>query len=132
MSVTVLVVLALIIPFVLFPVVFIWYLNIGGLVVAARRVRPAVPRALLRVVKLVLALAPPLAVYAFGIWFALGKSGWQVALAVGIVLPIILLPPVLVWGMVAGGLSPALRDAWRRREAAPRETARLVGEPAGK
>lgn len=41
MAVEIIVALALVIPVILFPAAYVWYLTIGGLVLAARKARQA-------------------------------------------------------------------------------------------
>lgn len=123
--------LVIVVPIILIPVVLVWYLNIGGIYVAireGRRIRGL--ETIGRAVRIGLAVIVPVAVYALLIWFFLGNFGWQVALAVAIVLPIVLFVPVLVWVMVVSGLYQVIRDVMRRRVAAPRRgIVRVTEEP---
>lgn len=122
--------ISLVIPIVLFPVALIWYLNVGGLYVAVRERRFKTFQAILRRMRIGLVVIVPVAAYAFLIWFFLGNFGWQVALAVGLALPIVLFVPVLVWAAVVSGLYLVVRDTLRRRITAPRRRAvRTVEEP---
>ena len=122
--------LVLLIPIILFPAMFIWYLNAGGAYAAIKEGRLKTFDPLLRKIRIGLAVAIPVGIYAFAIWFSLGHFGWQVALAVGLALPIVLFVPVLVWAAVASGLYQVARDAMRRRVTAPRrKAARMVEEP---
>ncbi|MFC1974709.1 hypothetical protein ACFLVA_01700 [Chloroflexota bacterium] len=127
----VILVLVIAIPIILIPVVFVWYLNIGGIYAAIREgVRIRVFETIGRVVRIALAVIVPLGVYTFLIWFFLGNFGWQVALAVALALPIVLFVPVLVWAAVVSGLYQVAREALRRRVAAPRRrAARMAEEP---
>jgi len=122
--------LVLVIPIILFPVVLIWYLNAGGVYVAIKEGRLKTFGPVLRRIRIGLAVAIPVGIYVFAIWFSLGHFGWQVALAVGLALPIVIFVPVLVWAAVASGLYQVARDAIRRRITAPRrKAARVVEEP---
>ena len=123
--------LIIVVPIILVPVVLVWYLNIGGIYAAireGRRIR--LFETIGRVVRIAAITIVPVAIYASLIWFSLGNFGWQVALAVGLVLPFLLLVPVLVWAAVVSGLYQVAREALRRRVTAPqRRAARLVEEP---
>jgi len=145
--------LVLAIPIILFPAVFIWYLNIGGIYAAIQeaRKRKTAPEheerraralaiigrrakssvlAIGRPMRVVLPVIVPVGAYAFLIWFFLGSFGWQVALAVALALPIVLFVPVLVWAAVVSGLYQVVRDTLRRRATAPRRrAARMAEEP---
>ena len=122
--------LVLVIPIILFPVVLIWYLNAGGVYAAIKEGRLKAFELAFRKIRIGLAVAIPVGIYAFAIWFSLGHFGWQVALAVGLALPIVLFVPVLIWAAVASGLYQVARDAMRRRVTAPRrQAARMVEEP---
>jgi len=109
----------------------VWYLNIGGIYAAireGRRIR--LFEAIGRVVRIAVITIVPVAIYASLIWFSLGNFGWQVALAVALVLPFLLLVPVLVWAAVVSGLYQVAREALRRRVTAPqRRAARLAEQP---
>jgi len=48
-------------------------------------------------------------VYTSAVWFFFGDSGWQVALALALTLPIVLLPVALVWYINIGGIYSAIR-----------------------
>ena len=122
--------LVLVIPIILFPVVLIWYLNAGGVYAAIKEGRLKAFELAFRKIRIGLAVAIPVGIYVFAIWFSLGHFGWQVALAVGLALPIVLFVPVLVWAVVASGLYLVVRDTLRRRVTAPRRRAeRMVEEP---
>jgi len=127
----VILVLVIVVAIILIPVALVWYLNIGGIYAAireGRRIR--VLETIGRVVRIGLAVIVPVGIYAFAIWFSLGHFGWQVALAVAIVLPIVLFVPVLVWAAVVSGLYQVIRDTMRRRVAAPRRRiVRVTEEP---
>jgi len=123
--------LVIAIPIILIPVVLVWYLNIGGIYAAireGRRIR--IFETIGRAVRIIAIVIVPVGVYAFLIWFFLGHFGWQVALAVGLALPIVLFVPVLVWAAVVSGLYQVTREALRRRVTAPRRrAARMAEEP---
>ena len=122
--------LVLVIPIILFPAAFIWYLNIGGLYAAIKERDFKVFERIGRRIRIGLAVIVPVTVYALLIWFFLGNFGWQVALAVALALPIVLFVPVLVWAAVVSGLYLVARDALRRRAIAPRRRAvRMAEEP---
>ena len=126
------VILALIIvmPIILVPVAFIWYLNIGGTYAAIREgVRFRVLQTISRALRTAIIFIVPVGIYAYAIWFSFGNFGWQVALAVGLVLPIVLFVPVLVWVAVVSGLFQVIRDRVRRRVTAPqRRVVRMAEE----
>ena len=125
----VILVLVIVVAIILIPVALVWYLNIGGIYAAireGRRIR--VLETIGRVVRIGLAVIVPVGIYAFAIWFSLGHFGWQVVLAVALVLPIVLFVPVLVWATVVSGLYLVVRDALRRRVIAPRRRATRVAE----
>ena len=123
--------LVIVVAIILIPVALVWYLNIGGIYAAiteGRRIR--VLETIGRVVRTTVIVIVPLGIYGALIWFFLGHFGWQVALAVAIVLPIVLLVPVLVWVVVVSGLYQVIRDTVQRRATAPRRrTARMAEEP---
>ena len=121
--------LVIVIPIILIPVAFIWYMNIGGVYAAireGRRIR--IFETIGRAVRTAVVVIVPVGIYALLIWFFLGHFGWQVALAVALVLPIVLFVPVLVWAAVASGLYEVGRDAIRRKVAAPRRRAVRTAE----
>jgi len=123
------VILALVIAvtIILFPVMLIWYLNIGGLYTAIKEGRFSVPKSVVRAIRIGFKVIVPVGIYAFAIWFSLGHFGWQVTLAVGLVLPIVLFVPVLIWAAVVSGLYLVVRDKLRRRvTAASRRRAERV------
>ena len=119
--------LAIVIPLILFPAAFIWYLNIGELhaAIKERRIFSALGRKLLNT----LAILIPLGIYGLSVWYFFGHFGWPVALALSLVMPVVLLIPVLVWATVVSGLSLVVRDWARRRLAIPRRSIRTVEEP---
>ena len=123
--------LVIVVAIILIPVALVWYLNIGGIYAAiteGRRIR--VLETIGRVVRTIVIVIVPLGIYGALIWFFLGHFGWQVALAVAIVLPIVLFVPVLVWAAVVSGLYQVIRDTMRRRVAAPRRRiVRVTEEP---
>ena len=113
------------------PAVFIWYLNAGGTYAAIREGRLKTFGSLLRKIRIAAAVIVPVAIYVYAIWFSLGHYGWQVTLAVGLVLPVVLFVPVLVWATIASGLYLVARDALRRRFIVPRRRLeRITEEPA--
>jgi len=120
--------LVLLIPIILFPAVFIWYLNAGGAYSAIREGRLKTFDPLLRKIRIGLAVIVPVGIYAYAIWFSLGHYEWQVTLAVGLALPIVLFVPVLVWATVASGLYLVARDALRRRLIVPRRRGGRMAE----
>lgn len=73
-------------------------------------------RAMARSMTMVLSVAVPLGIYAWLIWFLLGRYGWEVALASGLVMPIILGPPMLVWYIDVRGTYQVIRDARERQK----------------
>lgn len=120
--------LVLIIPIILFPAAFIWYLNAGGIYAAIKEGRLKVSKPIARKIRIGLAVIVPVGIYTFAIWFSLGHFGWQVALAVGLALPIVLFVPVLVWAVIVSGLYQVVRDTLRRRVTAPRRRAIRMAE----
>jgi hypothetical protein len=120
--------LLLAIPIILFPVAFIWYLNVGGLYAAIKEGRLKVFQPVLRKIRIVLMVTVPLAVYALLIWFFLGNFGWLVALAVALAIPVVLLVPALIWAAVVSGLYQVARDRLRRRAATQRRRAARATE----
>ena len=124
----VILVLALVVTLILFPAAFIWYMNIGGIYAAIKEGKLKAFEPVVRKMRIGLAVIVPVGIYAFAIWFSLGHFGWQVVLAVALVLPIVLFVPVLVWATVVSGLYLVVRDALRRRVIAPRRRATRVAE----
>lgn len=104
----------LVVPFILFPAVFVWYLNVNGLYAAAKE-KKSVFLPLARTLRIIAALIPPAAIYGLAVWFAFGHFGWAVVLFVALVMPVMLLVPVLVWAAVVSGLYQVALDALRRR-----------------
>lgn len=123
------IVLAVII--ILFPAMFIWYLNIGGMYAAIReRGRIRIPAAVSRAMRIALIIIVPVAIYAVLIWFFYGHFGWQVAVAVAVAFPIVLFVPALIWAAVISGLYQVARDRMRRRVTVTRRKAvRMAEEP---
>lgn len=123
--------LVLAVTIILFPAMFIWYLNIAGIYAALReRGRFRITETASRVMRITLTVIVPVAIYAVLIWFFYGHFGWQVALAVAIVFPIVLFVPALVWAAVISGLYQVALDRLRRRAMARRRRAgKLVKEP---
>jgi len=107
--------LVLVIPIILFPAAFIWYLNIGGIYAAIKKRKLKVFEPIARAIHIGLAVIVPVVVYALLIWFVLGSFGWQVALAIALALPIILFPAALIWYINIGGIYAAIKEA-RARE----------------
>jgi hypothetical protein len=126
------VILALVIAvaIILFPAMFVWYLNIGGLYVLIKEGKLKVPQSVVRAMRIGITVIVPVAIYAILIWFFLGHFGWPVALAVALALPIVLLVPVLIWAAVVSGLYQVARDTLRRRAAAHRRRAARAAEEA--
>ena len=121
--------LAIVIPIILIPALLIWYLNIGGAYAAARdRVRIRGLATFVRALRTFVAIIVPVGVYGSLIWFFLGRFGWQVALAVALVLPIILFVPVLIWIAVVSGLYQVALDSLRRWVMASRRRVVRVAE----
>ena len=124
-------ILLIAIPIILFPVVFIWYLNVGGLYAAVKEGRFIFSETTVKRIRIGLGIIVPVGIYAYALWFSFGYFGWQVALAVALALPIVLFVPVLVWAVVVSGLYQVVRDTLRRRAAASRRrTARTAEELA--
>ena len=124
------VILALIfaVTVILFPAVFIWYLNFGGMYTALReRGGIRVPAIIKRATRITLAILLPLAVYGVAIWLFYGNFGWPVAVAVAIVFPIVLFVPALIWAAVISGLYQVVLDRLRRRVVTPRR--KMSAEP---
>ena len=115
--------LVIVIPLILFPAAFVWYLNVGGLYAAIKEGRLKVPEPIGRVVRTAVVVTVPVGIYAFAIWFSFGQFGWPVALALALILPILLFVPVLVWAAVVSGLYLVLRDTMRRRATVRRRRA---------
>ena len=120
--------LVLLIPIILFPAMFIWYLNAGGAYAAIKEGRLKTFDPLLRKIRIGVAVIVPVGIYAYAIWFSLGHYEWQVTLAVGLAVPIVLFVPVLVWATIASGLYLVARDALRRRVIVPRRRAERMAE----
>jgi hypothetical protein len=126
----VMLVLLIAVPVILIPAVLVWYINIGGIYAAiceGRKIR--ISETISRTVRRTVIVIVPLAIYASLIWFSFGHFGWQVALALGLALPILLLVPALVWAAVVSGLYQVAREAVRRRVTISRRASRIAGEP---
>jgi hypothetical protein len=123
--------LVLAVMIILFPAMFIWYLNIAGIYAAVReRGRIRITETASKVMRIALTVIVPVAIYAVLIWFFYGHFGWQVALAVAIAFPIVLFIPALVWAAVVSGLYHVALDRLRRRATVTRRKAgRMVEEP---
>jgi len=117
---------------ILFPAVFIWYLNIAGVYSSIREKRGIrIPGISGRAIRIALAVVVPAGIYAFAIWFSFGHFGWQVAVAAAVVVPIVLLVPALIWAAVISGLYQVAFDRLRRRATASRrKVGKLVEQPA--
>ena len=125
----VILVLVFAVTIILFPALFIWYLNIGGMYAALReRGRFRITAAVSRTIRIALAVVVPVAIYAFLIWFFYGHFGWQVALAIAVAFPIVLFVPALIWAAVISGLYQVVLDRLRRRIAVNRRRARKIAE----
>ena len=123
----VILVIVLAVIIILFPAMFIWYLNIGGIYAAIRERRGArIMETFGRVTRIAAAVIVPVAIYAFLIWFFYGHFGWQATLAVAIVFPIVLFIPALIWASVVSGLYYVIRDRLRRRVTAPQRRKRTA------
>lgn len=120
--------LAIAISIILFPVVYVWYITLGGVAKAVKEARLEVLMSLARKLRLPLLIIVPLAVYAIAIWLTLGNFGWPVALATGLVLPIVLIAPLLVWAVFASGIYMVLTNKMRRRVTATRRTPATLAE----
>ena len=62
-----------------------------------------------RKVRAAVAVFASAGVYASVVWFLFSNFGWQVALAMALTLPIMLLLAVLVWYIDIGGIYSAVR-----------------------
>ncbi len=113
----------LVIPIIVLPLVFIMYLNVGGVYVAVRERRFMTLRALVRKIRIPLLVAAAGTGYGFHIWFFLSHFGWQVALAAGLALPVVLFVPVIVWAVTVSGLSLVIRQRLQRRDIVSRRKA---------
>lgn len=123
-------VLILVVPIILFPAAFIWYLNAGGLYAAIKEGRIKMPRGVTRAIRIGLFVTVPCGAYGTIIWFTLGHFGWVVALAVALVLPVVIIAPVLVWAALVSGLYQVARDALHRRAAVRKRRATRLAEEA--
>ncbi len=113
----------LVIPIIVLPLVFIMYLNVGGVYVAVRERRLMPLRALARKIRIPLLVAAAGTGYGFHIWFFFNHFGWQVALAAGLALPVVLFVPVIVWAVTVSGLSLVIRQRLQRRDIVSRRKA---------
>jgi hypothetical protein len=125
--------LVLAITIVLFPVIFIWYLNIAGMYAAIReRGRIRILGVSGRTIRIALAVIVPIAIYAVLIWFFYGHFGWQVAVAVAVAFPIVLFVPTVIWAAVVSGLYQVALYRFRlrrRTSVSRREAVRMAEEP---
>jgi hypothetical protein len=117
---------------ILFPVIFIWYLNVGGIYAALRgKMTNRVKETAGRVTRIALAVIMPLSIYAVIIWFFQSHFGWQVALAIALALPVVLFIPVLIWAAVISGLYQVVLELLRRRTRVQRRRiVKRLGVPA--
>lgn len=123
-------VLLLVIPIILFPAAYIWYLNVGGLYVAVKEGSLKVPQGVIRAARLGLIIGVPVAGYSVLIWFLSGHFGWVVALVVALSLPVVLIAPVLIWAAFVSGLYQVVRDTLRRRAIVRTRRATRLAEEA--
>jgi len=122
--------LILVIPIILFPAAFVWYLNAGGLYAAVKEGRVKIPRGVTRAIRIGFFVTVPCGVYGAIIWFTLGHFGWAAALAVALALPVVIIAPVLVWAALVSGLYQVARDALHRRAAVRKRRATRLAEEA--
>lgn len=122
--------LILVVPIILFPAAFIWYLNAGGLYAAIKEGKIKIPRGVIRTIRIGLIVTVPCGVYGTIICFTLGHFGWVVALAVALALPIVFIAPALVWAALVSGLYQVARDSLHRREAVRKRRATRLAEEA--
>jgi hypothetical protein len=123
------IVLVIAIPIILFPAVFIWYINAAGLYTAIKeRGAFRIFAPFLRAARIGLAIIVPLGIYGAVIWQTFVHFGWQVALALALVMPIILFVPVLIWVAVVSGLYQVALARVRQRTAVRRRGARRLTE----
>ncbi len=123
--------LLVIAPIIVFPAVFIWYMNAGALHAAIKEKGTYnLFAALLKVVRIGVAVMVPLGSYGAVMWYGFGHFGWPVALALALVWPIILLIPVVVWVAAVSGLYQVAMASLRQRAGGRRRTiGRPVTEP---
>jgi hypothetical protein len=81
----------------------------------APKVRGRGPGIIMRRMPVILPIAVPAVAYAFVVWFLLARFGWEVALAVGLAMPIILVPPALVWYIGFLGTYQVIREGRARQ-----------------
>jgi len=122
--------LILVIPIILFPAAFVWYLNAGGLYAAVKEGRVKIPRGVTRAIRIGFFVTVSCGVYGAIIWFTLGHFGWAVALAVALALPIVFIAPALIWAALASGLYQVARDALHRRAVVRKRRATQLAEEA--
>ncbi len=145
------VILALVIaiPLILFPVAFLWYLNMGGIYAAIQKAREkkAVHRheagevrhvavvgrrvksgILSRPVRIVAGVATPVVIYGVLIWLALAGLGWVAALVVGLAIPIVLVPVAFLWYLNVSGLYRVMRVTRQRQKRRAEVRAEAVKE----
>lgn len=123
----IIVALVVAIPVILFPAAYVGYLTIGGLYAAIKerqkkragseqglgitRTLTAVGRKIRRAATLTL----PTASYGLLIWLLLAGFGWQIALAVGLAIPVLAVPVVFVWYLHVSGVYQVIRDRMHRQ-----------------
>lgn len=76
------------------------------------KILPAISRAR----RIAVPVIVPLGVYGFLIWFFLSSFGWQVALAVGLAMPVVLIPLALIWYVNVWGTYEIVRDGRERQK----------------
>jgi len=67
-------------------------------------------------VRRTVAIVVAIGVYGWAIWFLLGGVGWAAALAVGLAVPVVLIPVALIWYMNVWGAWQLIRDARERQK----------------
>lgn len=121
-----------VIPIILFPAAFVWHLNISSLYWAVKEGRLKVFTTIGRRVRIAFLIIVPVGIYGWAVWSSLGHFGWPVALAVGLVLPVVLAVPLLVWATIASGLFEVARYVLRQRVASRRAMSRMAEEPVAR
>lgn len=133
----VILVLVIAVPLILFPAAYLWYINVGGIYAAvqvARKRKAArgheagevrhvavIGRRVMsgivsRPVRIVAGIATPVVIYGVIIWLALAGLGWAAALAVGLAIPIVLVPVAFLWYMNVSGLYRVMRATRQRQK----------------
>lgn len=90
----VMLVLAVAIVTILFPVAYVWGLTIGGIYAAIKR----------KGVATWVRIALPIGIYILAMAFLLGGYGWEVALGVTVAIPIIAIPIAFIWYLNVAGV----------------------------